>query len=443
MRRWQCIALAVLAASLAGAAQAAPSDGSVAGDVTSPATDPSALFEFGRSEALAGRHAAAVRAFESLLATSDSPRVRLELARSLAALGRHDESLAAYRAVLAAHPPEPVHGWVLSEMAALPMPGIEAAAAGPADREGGGWNWHPRVGIGAIADSNVNAGPTDATVQIFGLPFELTAASLAQPDVGAQAWLGLAASRPGQWGQWHADVQWSGTRYDRHGAFSGDAFSAQAGLTRAASGQTLDLTLALESQRQRDGNGRDTATLGAQGLQELAASSALAWLGAVGRIHQREATGADGGFVLGGASLNLRHAPAGTGAAWLPASMEALLGVRVLRVALQDVDRSHTDITPQLALQAATSLCEGCGVTLDLSRTEARYDGNDPAFGLRRNDRLRALSVTFARSATAATSASQVATSWQCVVERSVNASTLSAYVFDRTLLRCSREWVF
>ena len=443
MRRWQCIALAVLAASCAGAVHAAPSDGSADGDLTSPATDPSALFEFGRSEALAGRHVAAVRAFESLLAKSDSPRVRLELARSLAALGRRDESLAAYRTVLAAHPPEPVNGWVLSEMAALATPGDEAAAGGPPVREEGGWRWHPRVGVGAIADSNVNAGPTDATVQIFGLPFELTAASLAQRDLGAQAWLGLAATRPGQWGQWHADVQWSGTRYDRHGAFSGDAFSAQAGLARATAGQTLDVALALESQRQHDGNGRDTATLGAQGLHELTTSSALAWLGAVGHIHQHTATGADGGFVVGGGSLNLRHAAAAGGTAWLPASMEALVGMRVLRVALQDADRSHTDITPQLALQAATSLCDGCGVTLDLSRTEARYDGDDPAFGLRRTDRLRVLTLTFARAPAGAATASQAATSWQCVVERSVNASTLSAYVFDRTLLRCSREWVF
>ena len=439
MRRWHCVASAVLAAACAGAAQAAPSDAMADGGAASPATDPAALFEFGRGEALAGRHAAAVRAFESVLAMSDSPRVRLELARSLAALARHDEALAAYRAVLAANPPEPVNGWVLSEMAALPTPGADAAAAGPAS----GWTWHPRIGVGAIADSNVNAGPTDATVQIFGLPFELTAASLAQRDVGAQGWLGLGATRPGQWGQWHADVQWSGTRYDRHGAFSGDAFGAQAGLTRATAGQTLDVTLALESQHQRDGNGRDTATLGAQGLHELAASSALAWLGAVGHIHQHAATGADGAFVLGGASLNLRHVTAAAEAGWLPPSMEALVGVRVLRVALQDADRSHTDITPQLALQAATSLCDGCGITLDLSRTEAHYDGDDPAFGLRRNDRLRVLSLAFARAPATAATASQVATSWQCVVERSVNASTLSAYAFERTVLRCSREWVF
>ena len=439
MRRWHFIALAVLVASCAGAARAATSDAVADGDLGSLATDPAAQFEFGRGEALAGRHAEAVRAFESLLARSDSPRVRLELARSLAALGRRDEALAAYRAVLDAHPPEPVHGWVVSEMAALAGPVV----ADPAVADEGGWSWHPRAGVGAIADSNVNAGPTDATVQIFGLPFQLTAASLAQRDVGAQTWLGLGTTRSGSWGQWHADAQWSGTRYDRHDEFSGDTFSTQAGLTRATAGQTLDVTLAVESQRQRDGNGRDTATLGAQGLDELAANSALAWLGAVGRVRQQGVAGADGEFVLGGASLNLRHVTAGTDAAWLPASMEALIGVRVLRVALQDADRSHTDVTPQLALQAATAMCDGCGVTLDISQTQARYDGDDAAFGLRRSDRLRVVSLTFARAAAVPASASQVATSWQCVIERSVNASTLSAYGYDRTLLRCSREWVF
>lgn len=440
VRRVRLLALAILAASFAGAARTAPCDAQADGDAASMAGDPQALFEFGRCEALAARHASAVRAFETLLARADSPRVRLELARSLSALGRRDEALASYKAVLAAHPPEPVNGWVLSETAALAP---QRADANVADAANGHWTWHPRAGVGAMADSNVNAGPTDATVQIFGLPFELTAASLAQRDVGAQTWLGLGATRPGEWGQWHADAQWSGTRYAQHGEFSADTFSAQAGLARASAGQTLDVTLALESQSQRNGNGRDTVTLGAQGLRELSSTSALAWLGAAGRIHQRQTAGADGGFVLGGASLNLRHATSSGDPAWWPATMEALMGVRVLRVSLQEADRIHTDVTPQVALQAATSLCDGCAVTLDLTHTQARYDAVDPAFGLPRRDRLNVLALTFARGAQASATALEVATTWQCVLERSVNASTLSAYTFDRTVLRCSREWLF
>jgi hypothetical protein len=438
MHRLRLLAVAALALSLTGWARAAPCDLQAQGDAAALAVDPAALFEFGRCEALAGHHAAAVHAFESLLARSDSPRVRLELARSLAALGRRDEALAAYRAVQDARPPEPVAGWVASEMAALAPPvdaGLPASV---------GWTWHPRAGGGALSDSNVNAGPTDAAVQIFGLPFELSAASLAQHDVGAQAWLGLGATRPGEWGQWHADAQWSGTRYARHGAFSADTFSAQAGLARAGSGRTLDVTVALDSQSQRNGNGRDSVTLGAQGLRELAPVAALAWLGAAGRVHQRHVTGADGAFALGGASLNLRHALAAGEPSWWPASVEALLGVRVLREALRDADRSHTDVTPQLAFQAsAGAVCDGCGLTLDLTRTLSRHDTVDPAFGLVRRDRLSAVSLTFARAAQASASTLEVATTWQCVIERSVNVSTLSAYTFDRTLLRCSREWLF
>ena len=439
MHRRRLLAAAALALSLAGGAVAAPTDAQADADAASLAADPAAQFEFGRSEALAGRHAAAVHAFEALLARADSPRVRLELARSLAALGRREEALVAYRTVLDAHPPEPVNGWVVSEMAALAPAPVDAGIAASV-----GWTWHPRAGVGAMADSNVNAGPTDASVQIFGLPFELGAASLAQRDVGAQTWLGLGVTRPGEWGQWHADAQWSGTRYAQHGQFSADTFSAQAGLARASSGRTLDLSLALESQGQRNGNGRDSVTLGAQGLQELTPSAALAWLGAAGRVHQRQVTGADGRFALGGASLNLRHALAAGDPSWWPASVEALAGLRVLREALQDGDRSHTDITPQLAFQAsAGSLCDGCGVTLDLARTLSRHDAPDPAFGLTRRDRLSVVSLTFARGAQASATASEVATTWQCVIERSVNVSTLSAYTFERTLLRCSREWLF
>jgi hypothetical protein len=185
-------------------------------------------------------------------------------------------------------------------------------------------------------------------------------------------------------------------------------------------------------------------TLGAQGLQELAPAAALAWLVAAGRVHQRQVTGADGRFALGGASLNLRHAPGAGDPSWWPASVEALAGLRVLREALQDGDRSHTDVTPQLAFQSsAGGVCDGCGVTLDLTRTLSRHDADDPAFGLMRRDRLSVVSLTFARGAQASTTALEVATTWQCVVERSVNVSTLSAYTFDRTLLRCSREWLF
>lgn len=439
MHRMRLLAVAALALSFSGLACTAPCDAQADGGAAALAVDPAALFEFGRCEALAGRHAAAARAFETLLARADSPRVRLELARSLAALGRRDEALAAYRTVLDAHPPEPVIGWVVSEMAALAPPHADADIPASA-----GWTWHPRAGVGAMADSNVNAGPTDASVQIFGLPFELSAASLAQRDFGAQTWLGLGATRPGEWGQWHADAQWSGTRYAQHSQFSADTFSAQAGLARASNGRTLDVSVALESQTQRNGNGRDSVTLGAQGLQELTSAAALAWLAAAGHVHQRQVSGADGSFALGGASLNLRRALAAGDASRWPASVEALAGVRVLREALQDGDRSHTDITPQLAFQSsAGGVCDGCGVTLDLTRTLSRHDAADPAFGLVRRDRLSVVSLTFARGAQAPATAREVATTWQCVLERSVNMSTLSAYTFDRTLLRCSREWLF
>ena len=442
MRLLRFLAAVVLAALVTGAAQAAASDLRADVDAAAPAND-AALFEFGRAEALAGRHEAAAHAFETLLAHSDSPRVRLELARSLAALGRRDEALAAYRAVLDAHPPEPVNGWVVSEMAALSTRSAGDAAPLPAELPDTAWAWHPRVGVGAVADSNVNAGPADANVQIFGLPFELSADSLAQRDVGGQAWLAIGGSRAGDWGRWHVDAQWAGTRYLHHDDFSSDALAVQAGLARAGDGRALDVTLALDSQRQRNGNGRDTATLGAQGLDELSAGSAIAWLAAAGRIHQRQAAGADGGFVLGGASLNLRHVRAAGDTSWLPQALEALIGVRVLRESLQDADRSHVDITPQVALQAAIAGCDGCTVTLDATRTQSRYDDVDAAFGLLRRDRLRRVSLTFARAAPAPATAGEVVASWQCVIERSVNASTLSAYAYDRTLLRCSREWIF
>ena len=198
----------------------------------------------------------------------------------------------------------------------------------------------------------------------------------------------------------------------------------------------------MESQAQRNGNGRDTLTLGAQGLRELSPASALAWLGAAGRVHQRQVSGADGGFVLGGASLNLRRAASAGEPTWLP-SVEILVGARVLRESLHDADRSHTDITPQVALRSDTPLCDGCAVTLDVTHAQARYDGVDPAFGLARRDRTTVVSLTFARGAQASATAQEVATTWQCVLERSVNASTLSAFTFDRTLLRCSREWLF
>jgi len=445
VRRLRLLAAAILAGLVSGAALAAAADVGPDVDAAAPAGDARALFEFGRAEALAGRHAAAVHAFEALLARADSPRVGLELARSLAALGRRDEALAAYRAVLAAHPPEPVEGWVTSEMAALSARAAGDAAMPPPAPPDAAWTWHPRAGVGALADSNVNAGPADANVQIFGLPFELSAESLAQRDIGGQGWLALGGARAGAWGRWHVDAQWAGTRYRRHDDFSSDTLDVQAGLARASDGQSLDVTLALDAQRQRNGNGRDSVTLGAQGLDELSPASAIAWLAALGSVHQRQAAGADGGFALGGASFNLRHVRATDESSWLPPAIEALVGVRVLRESLHDADRSHLDVTPQLALQVAIGGCDGCTVTLDATRTDARYDGVDAAFGMRRHDRSRRVSLTLARAAPApaVAIAGEVVASWQCVLERSVNASTLSAYAYDRTVLRCSREWIF
>jgi hypothetical protein len=317
-----------------------------------------------------------------------------------------------------------------------------AEPAPPPEPAAGAWMWHPRAGVGAVADNNVNAGPADASVQVFGLPFELSAASLAQRDLGGQTWLGVGGSRTGGGGRWHVDAQWAGTRYVHHGELSSDAFDVQLGLARASDAQSLDVTLALDSQVQRNGNGRDTVTFGAQGLDELSAQEAVAWLAAAGHIHQRQAAGADGTFALGGASLNLRRLRTAADPAWQPAALEALAGLRVLRESLQDGDRSHVDVTPQVAVQAALDTCAGCTITLDASQTDARYDDVDAAFGLLRRDRLRTLTLTVARTAPAAP-AGEVAATWQCVLARSVNASTLSAYRYARTLLRCSREWTF
>ncbi len=380
----------------------------------------------GRCAALAGRHGEAIEWFERILLEQDAPRTRLELARSQGAAGMADAARVNYRRVLESAPPDPIREWVLHELQALDGAGERTTLGASNSAVVPRLRWY--AGVGVVADSNVNAGPRDENVQVFGLPFVLTPGSLAQRDVGLETWAGLDGQTVLARGALSYELQVQGVRQRQATDFNSESLRTHLGYSLVDGPASWQLQVAAHKLRRHDGVGLSGMSAGAQWLRELSPTRALSAQFASGKHRQSDVTGGDGTFNVAGVSMSTRHA----------GDTETLAGLRRLNDSAQSADRSHTDHTLHGAvLGTAVNLCAACHWSMTTSLTRAHYAAPDALFGVLRRDRQVQLSATLLGP----TPAGARSASWQLTLERTVSASTIPLFAFDRTRLTWSREW--
>lgn len=162
-----------------------------------------------------GRYAEAISHYRAILGSEpDSPRVRAELGKAYLADKQIEAARIEFEAVLAGSPPPQVRADIDNLLAAAQRPK----------------NWITRLTVGYLYDSNVNVGPNTLTVQLFGIPFELTPSSAPRSDHALRTT--LSAAHLGQWSAnaaWHSEFALDSTDYRNLNAFDYLQFTALMG----------------------------------------------------------------------------------------------------------------------------------------------------------------------------------------------------------------------
>ncbi len=199
------------------------------------AGDIETAFLLGQCALKLNRPAEAAGLYEGILAKHKNlPRVRLELGRAYSDMGDVQKAKEQFLAVLGGSPPP-----MVGENIGKYMASMETQK-----------NWNARASFGYISDSNVNAGPTAATVLMFGVPFQLSKGARETSGHGYTAGLGGGYLRKlkGDFAL-QGDAQYSRTRYAGMSNFDSDVLSGSAGLTLQKKTFILSLPLLLESVR--------------------------------------------------------------------------------------------------------------------------------------------------------------------------------------------------
>lgn len=391
------------------AASAPPAAGSGEMDCPARGSTPQALFDRGVCAARNGRHAQAVELFKAVLVQVDAPRTRLELARSLAALGEAADARVQYQAVLDSDPPVEIQRWVHDEMARLPPPNA-------ADQE----KKHPwSFGYSVGYDTNANAGPTNANVDIFGLPFELASESLAQSTAFVAG--NLAAS----WDKPHSNtvssnlaINVEAVHYRSANALDSRHISLGAGAVVRDDTGFWDGRVAVLWERQQNGHGRDVAALSLLRLTEWDRRNAVSMQAALGHTRQLELDGAVGPFASGSVLWHWKN----------DTNLETAAGVQLRHEHDEALDRRHTarSLTATAAAPAAWA-CGKCHWRVEGTIGRTNYAGDDAFFDTRRRDRNY--------MASAGLSGSTQSNEWYLELEYSRVDSTIELYEFKRTRL--------
>ena len=186
---------------------------------------------------------AAVELFRRILDNRpDLVRVRLELARALFSLKRDQAAAYHFRLALADGLPEATKANIR-----LFLDQIQARKV-----------WRVNAQFGVAPDSNVNAGPKDRTVELFGLPFQLDDAALERSGFGLASSLS-ASYFPRISRRWRAELRGGGSITDYENIQFDDAFIfAEAGPRFEASGMSVS-ALAAVSRRYFGGEGFTTS----------------------------------------------------------------------------------------------------------------------------------------------------------------------------------------
>jgi outer membrane protein len=148
--------------------------------------NPEALFLQAQLDGLRGDYNGAIKIYREMLV--DNPgltRVRLELGRALYLDHQYTESIYQFHLALAGDvPPE-----VVSNVNVF---------LGNALRER---NWTASIGVAMIGSTNINQAPSTGTVNILGLPFQLS------PQAHTQAGIGIAPALSGEY-DFPLDTNW-------------------------------------------------------------------------------------------------------------------------------------------------------------------------------------------------------------------------------------------
>lgn len=197
--------------------------------------DVETAFLLGQCALKLNRPAEAAGLYEGILAKHKNlPRVRLELGRAYSAMGEIQKAKDQFLAVLGDSPPP-----MVGENIGKYMASMEAQK-----------NWNARASFGYLSDSNVNAGPTAATVLMFGVPFQLSKDARETGGHGYTAGLGGGYLRKFKGDlALQSDAQYSRTRYAGMNNFDSDVLSGSAGLTLQKKAFILSMPLILESVR--------------------------------------------------------------------------------------------------------------------------------------------------------------------------------------------------
>lgn len=153
-------------------------------------------------------------------------RIRLELAEVLFRQGKFDASREELTAVRAMNPPEQVRKNIDGFIAQ-----VDAAKADPSIRpQGPQKNWSAYVTVGLTSDSNVNAGPSDDTIFLYGLPFTLSSDAQETKDAAAFLRTGISHQVPlGENMAWRSGAHLSLTNYFDADAYDTVSLSASTG----------------------------------------------------------------------------------------------------------------------------------------------------------------------------------------------------------------------
>ena len=155
-----------------------------------------------------GAYARAVEAFRDILdRRPELIRVRLELARALFALRRDQAAAYHFRLALADGLPEATKANIR-----MFLDQIQARKV-----------WRVNAQFGVAPDSNVNAGPRDRAVELFGLPFQLDDEALERSGFGLASSLN-ASYFPRISRRWRAELRAGGSMTDYENIQFDDAF---------------------------------------------------------------------------------------------------------------------------------------------------------------------------------------------------------------------------
>lgn len=329
-------------------------------------------FLLGQAAMLSNRPAEAVTLYQAILVRDPNlPRVRLELGRAYAALGEAEKARNEFHAVLAANPPRAVGDNIRAVIESIPSQK----------------RWNVRLSGGYLYDSNVNAGPMNGSVLMFGLPFLLSRDSLKRSDSGYTFSLGASHQLPLDGSlALQTDVQYNRTDYTTLDQFNSDIFSLSTGPTWRQGGNIFSLPLLFEN-----------VLIGQQRFSTAVGIAPQVLLPVTGRLFVNAAmTGQAKDYHVSEGVRDGTLWSASTGARYYLGQSTFLQAT--YRHGEENTREEYIDNRSNgLSLAFHAALPAGFSFYLSPGATKTRYAAQEQAFDARRRDTLYTLTANLAK----------------------------------------------